>query len=75
MSHNDIDELISDVSLALRQVQSLVIERDFLERVLKQAVLTHGGVLKVDPELYEAAKNDPRELNYGSASVTLEEAQ
>lgn len=42
-----------------------------LERVLKQAVLTQGGSLRIDPKFSQQAKDETRLLEIGGKKVTL----
>ena len=71
MTPEYIDRLSSKVKTALSQMTELQAERDFLLRVIKQAVLTHGGTLKVDVAHAEAAKRDDGALIFGAGEVRL----
>ena len=42
-----------------------------LERVIKQAVMTNGGVLNVDVALSDAAFNSSAEIHMGDGKITL----
>ena len=71
MNADQIDDLGADVSHALAQLADVMRERDFLRRVLRQAVLTHGGELRIDVTLADAATADRRALAFGGGCVTL----
>lgn len=71
MNNTYIDELISDVKRELEKVKSLRSRVDFLERVLKQAVMTHNGELYVDPKLGQAASSSDKILDISGSGVRL----
>ena len=50
-------------------------ELEFIKRVMRQAVMTHGGELKVDPAMADQAKSDTRPLEYGGGAVRLVESK
>jgi hypothetical protein len=57
----------------LSYYQSVECERNFLARVLRQAVMTHGGVLRVDPDHAERARPDwPLEMGGGQVRLVDE---
>jgi len=62
--HDDLDEVLNASAEALCRA-------NFYEMVLRQAVLTHGGELRVDPSLMEAANADRRALVFGQGGVRL----
>lgn len=59
---NALKRLVTDA-------QNSIEELTFLKRILKQAILTHGGKLPIDPQFSEQAKNDKRELCIGNGGV------
>jgi hypothetical protein len=71
MTTDEVKDLGTEVTLALRHLTEVMQERDLLRRVLKQAILTHGGDLRVDPELYEAATSDKRSMDMSAGGVRL----
>jgi hypothetical protein len=60
----DLDTALAD---ALNQAETL----QFYARVLRQAVLTHGGELRVDPSLSDQARQDTRALEFNGGGVRL----
>lgn len=67
-----IKNLTDEVKTVLTVTESMARELQMLKRVLKQAVLTHGGELVVDVLLADAAENEKRQLFIGSGKITLE---
>lgn len=71
MNVDQVIDLGKEVSRALAEVAAVAQERDMLRRVLKQAVLTHGGELRIDTSLADEAKNDKRMLEIGGGGVRM----
>ena len=73
MDSTQIKELCAQVERALNDAAASRQRVEFLSRVLTQAVLTHGGELRVDPALAETARAETRLLEFGSGGVRLVE--
>lgn len=71
MNAEQVIDLGKEVTRALAEVVAVAQERDMLRRVLKLAVLTHGGELRIDTALADAAKNDKRTLEIGGGGVRM----
>ena len=71
MTSDQIKMLTDDITDCLQQARAVSEENNFLKRVLKQAVLSGGGRLTVDPSLGEEAKNEKRGLCFGGGEITL----
>lgn len=71
MNAEQINKLGKEVTRALAEAVAVAQERDMLRRVLRQAVLTHGGELKIDIALADAAKNDKRALEISGGGVRM----
>lgn len=71
MTSNEITDLKRDFDSALTSAANAVRTLEFYTRVLKQAVLTHGGELRVDPSLSGEADRDTRTLEFGAGGVRL----
>lgn len=72
MDTQRINDLADELKEVLAGAGRIAEERDLLKRVLKQAVLTHGGKLLVGVEFAELAKNEKRQLFMGGGAVILE---
>ena len=75
MNAKQVIDLGKEVTRALAEAVAVAQERDMLRRVLKQAVLTHGGELRIDTALADAAKNDKRTLEIGGGGARLNQHQ
>ena len=71
MNIDEIDILTESVREALQEAADTQNTLHFLNRILTQAVLTHGGELRVDPSLSEQAKAEKRRLEFGDGGVRL----
>lgn len=66
--------LISDVKDLIRELEQLRRDSEFYNRVLMQAVLSHGGKLDIDPSKdveAKAAINKGECLEFGNGRVTI----
>lgn len=72
MTSEQIEDLTKEVTFTLSNANAISDDNAFLRRILKQAILTHGGELKIDINLADAAKNDKRQFVFGSGKVVLE---
>lgn len=71
MNAENVRNLATEVYDSLTQLESVMRERDFYIRVLKQAVLSHNGELVIDPTLGMDAYNDTRILECNNGGVRL----
>lgn len=56
----------------LRRVENLARSHNLMVRLWKQALLTAGGEVKIDPQLADAAKADERNILFGSGGVRFD---
>lgn len=71
MSADQIADLAASVHRALEGLEAVTRERDFLRRVMIQAVLSNGGEIIVDPPLAPAAHAERRPLMIGQGVISL----
>jgi len=70
-SSEEIDAFCDAAKSVFESAQDAIEIYEFYTRMLKQAVLTHGGKLRIDPALADLAKNEKRRLAFGNGSVEL----
>lgn len=71
MTAEQIEGLVSELRMALQDAEEVFRENKFLKRILKQAVLTHGGKLRIDPLLARAAEEEKRVLECCQGGIRL----
>ena len=71
MSSDEIKDLAKQVGDALLELQHTQEALEFYMRVLRQAVLTHGGELRVDPAFSKEASSCKLGLEICSGGVRL----
>ena len=67
------ERVLGEIRELVYRAQSVQGELQFLQRVLRQAIMTHGGRLPVDPALAGAAKKDTRPLLFECGGITFGE--
>lgn len=65
--------LHTELGTLITRLETAEAKNLFYERVLRQAVLTHGGKLPIDPQLAVEAKNETIELWIGNGGVSTYE--
>lgn len=69
MNTAQLEESIQTQQNLLEEMKQVIKDRDFYKRVLVQAVLSHEGILKIDPlmseEAFRAMKSDALEFGNG----------
>ncbi len=67
----------SDITMVAQELKGKRKRVAFLERVLAQAVLTHGGMLTIDPHQCNEAilELETRSLVFGDGAVRLEDVK
>lgn len=63
--------LASDLQETAKLVEAQQHRIEHLERILRQAVMTHGGKLKVDVRLSDAAFSSKQEIWCGNGCIEL----
>jgi hypothetical protein len=78
MAHGDIikvnDQLqqsVDHITAILEANRMLLRENAFMTRILTQAVMTHNGMLQVDPRHAAEAMSGKHRLEYNSKGVTI----
>ena len=71
MNNQEIMEFAITVQKQSEQLKHAEAYIKHLERVIKQAVMTNGGVLNVDVALSDAAFNSSTEIHMGDGKITL----
>lgn len=73
MNIEQIEKLKESIGIALENAVQDKERIIYLERVIRQAVLTAGGVLKVSAAKADEAKRDQRYIMIGGGEITLED--
>ena len=71
MNNQEIMDFAVSVQRMADQLKHAEAYIKHLERVIKQAVMTNGGVLNVDVTLSDAAFNSSVEIHMGDGKITL----
>jgi len=69
MKPEQIQSLSDDLKHALEHSINVMNERDFYLRIIKQAILSHGGELRIDSALGEQAKQETRNVEFCSGGA------
>jgi hypothetical protein len=70
-ARTNLKQLASDIDTVMRDLARAEQRVEHLERILRQAVLTHDNKLVIDPKHAEEALKSTAQLWIGGGSVTL----
>lgn len=69
---NTLDNFLIDMLEMKEGLARVTKDRDFYKRILTQAMLTQGGVLKVENKYAEEATNFKKPLEFGNEKICIE---